>query len=498
MTPIDWIIVALYALFTLAMAAHFGRQQKTTNEAFIGSGQINPLLIGVSLFATLLSTITYFSLPGETLGKGPYFLAGYLIYPLNFLVVGFVLLPLYMRRRVTSAYELLEERLGLSTRLLGAILFVLARLVWMGLMIFLTSKVLVIVMGVEERWIPLVTVTVGFFTVVYTSIGGLRAVVVTDAMQTILLLGGAVLTIVLITWRMGGTDWFPTEWNHEIWDSQKAFSLDFSERVTIFGTLLSGFLTFVATSAGDQMIVQRYMATRDLRAARLALGIQLGVGTIVGITLGLVGFSLLGYFTAHPDMLPDGKTLKETADGIFPWFIGNQLPPVISGLVIAGALAAAMSSLDSGVNSITAVVSTDFLRRFDRIPKDDKAQVRFARLLALGIGGAVVVLSSFMGNVPGNFIEMTARTTNVPTVPLAMLFVFALFLPKTSPAGAWIGTLVSLLAAVLVAYSGVFFKPDPRTGGALISFQWIAPMSLAAGFIGGWIGTLLFPRKANS
>lgn len=498
MTPLDWTLLALYAALTMGLAWWASRRQETTREYFTGSGQMHPVLIGVSLFVTLLSTITYLALPGEILGKGPTYLANYLVYPLIFLTVTRVLLPLYMRHKVTSAYALLEERLGLPARLLGASLFVFLRLIWMGLMILLTSKALVLVMQVDEKWVPLVAVVTGLFTVAYTSIGGLRAVVLTDFMQTLLLYGGALLVIGTVTFKMGGFSWFPTEWQEGVWDQQPLFSLDLSERVTLVGSMISIFLWMVATSAGDQMSVQRFMATHDVAAARRAVAMQLSVGVLVGLTLGLVGLSLLGYYQAHPELLPAGKTLRQAADQIFPLFIVNELPPGLTGLVIAGLFAAAMSSIDSGVNSITAVVTTDFLQRFGREPKTDAAQVAFSRRLALGIGLVVVVLSLFVDRIPGNFMEITNKTVNVPSVPIALLFVFALLLPRTSPAGAWIGVLSSLAAAVLVAFSGPLFVPDfdPKTMRDPVSFQWSSSAALIVGLLAGGLGSRLFPRRS--
>lgn len=502
MTPIDWTILFLYAVFTMVMAWWVSRKQEDTREYFIGSGRMNPLLIGVSLFVTLLSTITYLAIPGEVLGKGPVYLANYLVYPLVFLVVTRWLLPLYMRNRVTSAYELLEERLGLSVRLLGTGLFLLLRLIWMGLLIFLTAKALVVVMGVPEDrqaiWVPWVAVVTGLFTVIYTSVGGLRAVVITDLIQTLLLYGGALIVIGTITYKMGGFGWFPTEWQQSVWDTQPIISFDLSERVTLIGSMISVLIWMVATSAGDQITVQRFMATEDAPAARRAVATQLIMGGIVGLTLGLVGLALLGYLQAHPERIPEGKSLRDMADSVFPWFIAQELPPVITGLVVAGLFAAAMSSIDSGVNSITAVVTVDILDRFGHAPKTDLERVRFSRRLSFGIGVAVVLASTQMHRIPGNFMEITNKTVNLPTVPLAMLFVYALFFRRISTLGAWIGCLASLAAAVVVAFSGPLFGLNPTTGRDPISFQWVTAAALLAGLVGGWIGSLLFPRKPET
>ncbi len=517
---IDWAIIGLYIAATLGLGWWYSQRQRSTEEYFVGSGSMNPLLIGVSLFATLLSTISYMSMPGEALGKGPINMVSMLALPVVFAIVGFVLLPVYMRRRVTSAYELLEDRLGLSVRMLGSAMFVLLRLVWMSLLIYLTAKALTIMLGVGQEQIPVIALATGCIAVVYTSLGGLRAVVITDLMQTVLLYGGALLVLGTITWELGNLDWLPTAWN-PTWDTQPFFSWDLSVRVTVVGTLLNYVVWYVCTSGGDQTSVQRFMATEDASAARRALATQLVVSVVVAVTLGLVGFALLGYFTIHPDRLPDGLSLKENADQVFPHFIAFHLPPGISGLVVAAMFAAAMSSIDSGVNSITAVVKSDVLDRFGVGPTSERQHVVLARLLALTIGAIVVAASAQMGDVPGNITAVTTKTSNLLTTPIFCLFFFALFVPKASPAGVWIGALCGTTAAVAIAFSGPLLtelhaswgvdptlfgaeltrSTDPATGQAVvsvldpISFQWIAPVALCINILSGLFGSFLFPRR---
>ena len=492
MALVDWIILFAYAVSTIAVGWHLGRKQRDTSEYFIGSGRMNPFLIGVSLFATLLSTISYLAIPGEVLGKGPAYLAIYLAYPFIFLVLAFVILPVYMRNRVTSAYELLEQRLGLSVRLLGAGMFLVLRLVWMSLLVHLTATALAIMIGAGEDMVPWIVAVTAVFAITYTSVGGLRAVVTTDLLQSLLLYGGALLVIGTITWKVGGFAWFPSEWQSAVWDRQPIFSLDPSTRVTVVGSMVWVFLFLVCTSAGDQVSVQRFMSTKDIRAARKAVAMQLAVALIVGATLGLVGLALLGFFQAYPDLLPAGGSLKSQADQLFPHFIAAHLPPVVTGLVVSGLFAAAMSSIDSGVNSITAVVMRDFLDRLGRTTLTGRQHLRAARGLAVGIGAIVIMLSTVMEHVPGNFLAVTNKTTNLLTVPIALLFVFALFVPFANAPGVWIATLASVATAALAAFSGVLFGMDPVTGSDPISFQLIAPFSLVAGLAVGLAACKLF------
>lgn len=495
MATIDWIIVAIYAVSTIALGSYFGRRQESAKDYFIGSGAMNPILIGVSLFATLLSTITYLAVPGEISGKGPVYLTNYLAYPLVFLVVGFVILPVYMRQRVTSAYSLLENQLGVSIRLLGASMFLMLRLVWMALLVYLTAKAIAVMIGVDEAAIPLIVMVTGFFAIAYTSLGGLRAVVITDLMQTILLYGGALLVIGTVTWKMGGLGWVPTEWPSN-WDEQPLFSFDPSTRVTVLGSLMSVFLWMIATMAGDQVSVQRFMATKNAQSARKALAMQLSVSCVVGATLGVVGLALLGYFQAFPELLPQAGGLAGQADALFPHFIAFELPPVIAGLVVAGLFAAAMSSIDSGVNSITAVVMAEIMVRTTSKDIEASRQVYLSRWMAVAIGTIVVLGSSVMDQVPGNFMAVTQKTVNLFTVPIALLFFFALFVPFANAKGVWIATIASVLTAGTISFSGVIFGVDPVTGLDPVSFQWISPAALVVGVSVGLAACYLLKPKS--
>ena len=140
---------------------------------------MNPTLIGFSMFATFLSTSSYLAVPGEAIGRGPIGILNLLAYPVVFVIVGYVFLSLLMRRRVTSAYEFLEARLFLGLRL-----------IWMALIVYLSAKAMTVMLDVDESWIPLIAVCTGLVAVVYTSLGGFRAVVITDTVQALLMLGG--------------------------------------------------------------------------------------------------------------------------------------------------------------------------------------------------------------------------------------------------------------------------------------------------------------------
>jgi len=238
----------------------------------------------------------------------------------------------------------------------------------------------------------------------------------------------------------------------------------------------------------------------------------------------MVGFALLGYFEARPDQLPAGMDLHEDADHIFPWYIAHRLPVGIAGLVVSAMFAAAMSSIDSGVNSITAVVMTDFLDRFNMHPSTERGHVLTAKLLAFAIGAIVVVGSTFMGVIPGNITAVTNKTVNLLTSPIFGLFFFALFVPFARPVAVWIGTICGTLTAAVIAFSGPLViwldlrwgikaetfgvslqeNVDSLTGETFllapdpVSFQWIGPASLLVNVVVGIGLSWMLSRKNAS
>ncbi|HOB76049.1 MAG TPA: Na+:solute symporter, partial [Phycisphaerae bacterium] len=182
---LDWAVIAAYALGMLAIGYLFAKRTKSTDEYLTGGRNMRSSSIGLSLFATLMSTITYLAIPGEMINKGPVILWWMATLPVVYLIVGYALIPLFMKLAVTSAYEILETRLGLTGRLTASVIFLATRLLWMALIIYLTAdKLIVQMLGWDKNATPWVAAAIGIVTVIYTSMGGLRAVVLTDVIQS--------------------------------------------------------------------------------------------------------------------------------------------------------------------------------------------------------------------------------------------------------------------------------------------------------------------------
>ena len=394
-----------------------------------------------------------------------------------------MIIPFIVRLKITSAYEILEERLGLSVRMLGSLFFLSLRLMWMAVIIYATSsKILVPLVGWPQSSTPLVCAVLGLITVIYTSMGGLRAVVMTDAVQFFILFGGAVLTLMLITVQMGGVSaWWPHEWAPN-WDPLRV-TFDPNARITIMGAMASVFTWHVCTAGSDQVAIQRYLATKDVHAARRVVATQLTADVCVGILLAALGLALLGYFQANPHLLPDGQRVSTNADILFPRFIVMGLPSGVSGLVVAGLLAAAMSSLSSGVNSSCSVIAVDFLDRFrgKGKTKSEAQSLRQSKVISILTGVIVVILSVGVNQVGGNLLEIAYKVVNLLTAPLFILFFMALFVPWATAPGALAGGIASAAVAIGIGYF--------QWGG--LSFLWIMPMALLTGVVVGPLVSLL-------
>jgi len=488
---LDWLAIGAYGAGMLAIGWLASRKTKTSEDYLLGGRKLNPSAVGLSLFATLISTISYLAVPGEIIKHGPVFLAYIAAIPIIYVVTGYLLIPYIMRLPVTSAYEILESVLGIEVRLLGSIIFLLTRLVWMGLIIFASTRAMVAMLGLAPETALYLGVGMSLVTVVYTSTGGLRASVVAGAVQTLVLLGGAVVSVFYVTYEMGGVrSWWPTEWASN-WDVQPFFSFDPHVRATVLGMVITTVVWWVCTAGSDQMAIQRYLSTRDARSARRAFLVNNCADVFTTLALAFLGFALLAFFRSHAAALPAEYNLVTNADYLFPYFIVNVLPAGLGGLVIAGLLAAAMSSLSAGFNSCCSVVTVDLIDRFREQKSAAERHLRMMRYISVAVGLITIGLSLLMGRVSGNLVEMANKTTNLFVAPLFCLFFMAMFVPFATAFGTFSGAVYGLAAGVLVGYW------DQLTGGAVLSWTWITPASLMASIVAGCVFSL-FPTRGRS
>ena len=374
---IDWFMLVAYAGAVLGVGFYYARRQKTTEEYFMGGRSTHPFLAGISYFTAATSIITYIGTPGEFVQYGPglVFWAALPALPIVQWLVGSYIIPAITRLPITSAYELLESRLGMNVRKLGSVSYMLMRFIWMAMILFTCSKVMVRVTGCDPHWAYLFAILTGAITTTYTLFGGLKAVMITEVIQFFMLVLGALLTLVLITMRLGGfSAWWPTHWEAH-WPAQPVFGHDLHIRAILSVALLYNVIAYVATAGSDQSAIQRLLSTRDAPAARRAYLLNNIANAGTTILLGLVGAALIAFYRANPQSAP-GMTMSANGDDFFPYFISHEMPKGISGLVVASLLAMAMSCLSAGINALTTIISKDFIdTRVDRPKPSQKAEI---------------------------------------------------------------------------------------------------------------------------
>ncbi|MFM7056464.1 MAG: sodium:solute symporter family transporter [Planctomycetota bacterium] len=489
MATLDWLILALYALLMLGVGLHFSSRNRTATDYVLGGRRMSPVAVGLSLFATLVSTLSYLANPGEMIAHGPMMATQSLAHPLIYLIVGYCLIPRIMNQPVHSAYELLEQRLGRGIRSAGALVFLLLRCGWLATILFATSRVVLLPLfnlDTDDSTATVRTATLctllGFTAGAYSSLGGIRGVVITDAIQSVTMLGGAVLTLAVITHRMGSVAaWWPDTWPDH-WQAP-SWGFDLSKRVSFGILLLSTTLWYVCTNGSDQMSIQRFLATRNAAAARRTLLVSQIADVSVSLLLGITGIALLGFYSAHQSLVPPGQSFSATGDRFFPQFIMQEMPAGLAGLLVAALLSAALSSLSSGLNSAAAVLNRDFPKIGEFLRPGESPAIAVTRLQILtGLVAVTAVLLSMLNLLfVGNLLERCFKIINLLTAPLFVLFFLALFIRFANAAGAWCGLITAILTAVFIAYGRELGVPENWQ----LSFTWMMPASLLTGITTG-------------
>ena len=522
---VDLAGVAVYLLITIGIVIWSSRRQSTTEDFFLGGRRMPWMAVGLSMLATLMSSISYMGLPGEMLAYGVTMFLQYIALPFSMLVILGLWVPFFMRLRLTSAYEYLERRFDYRVRLLGGFLFLLLRLGWMSMVMYVGSMAL---SQMTESLIP-ETVTdpiyrtplretfsywvigaIGITATIYACAGGIRAAIWNDVLQSVMLLGGTLITLGYVIYVTGTG---PIEW----WQTARAelpqhvqpqwFSLDPGTRMTVFTAVLLAFFWTICTHGSDQVVLQRYFSTPSLAAARRSYIVTGLTDMTVGVLLGFCGLALLAFYLKNPTYLPKdmvtfepGKIVAHHADRVMPYFFAHQLPAGIGGILLAVLLCDAMQTLVSGVNSIGAVFMTDIFERLSPGEGRRIGQVKLARILSLAIGLLVTILglgvASFAKHSGRNIIEMMAPAFNMFLGPLACLFLIGMFLKCRANTALWT-VFFSMIISFLWSY-----WPDLSARFDLGStFKPSITLTTAVPYLGGFaiaaVLTLLFDRGVS-
>jgi len=445
---LDFSVLGLYFLGLILMGFYFSGREKSTADFFIAGRRIPWWAAGLSIFGTQLSAITYMAVPAKSYATDwVFYLSPICILLIAPLLVRYYL-PIFRRSNITTAYEYLEIRFNLAVRLFGSVAFLLFQLGRVAIVLYLPAIALATVTGVDVLTSILL---MGIIAVLYTVLGGIEAVIWTDVLQVIVLLGGAFLSLVVVLTRIDGG---ATGLLHVAASDHKFHLFNWTWDATVASVwvvLVGNFFAQLAPYSTDQSVIQRYLTTPDERQAAKSIWMNAFMSPISSAIFFLLGTALYVFYKHHPQALHPGLQ----TDAIFPWFIVQQLPAGISGLLIAGLFAASMSSLDSSMNSVAAVVVTDFYRRFARSVSETRA-LRLARWVTAAVGLFGTVTALVLATVPiASLWDVFLRLLSFLGGALSGVFLLAVFTKRANGPG----TLVGAAAAVLVLAWAQAFTP---------------------------------------
>jgi len=385
---VDYGTIAVYFALLVAMGVYFSRRENDTEAFFLGGRKIPWWAVGISIFGTSLSSITYLAIPanayaGDWVGMLSN-LGIVLVAP--FVVCYFI--PHFRKEPISTAYEYLERRFNVATRIYGSLIFILFQLGRMAIVMYLPAIALSASTGMS---IYLCIPAMGVLATIYTVLGGIEAVIWTDVLQAIVLLLGAILALFLVVSGVEGGAGAVISAAQEY---DKFHMFNWSWDITsdaVWVCVIGQFFTMLYPYTADQTMVQRYLSTADERDAKRAVWTNAAFTIPVSLIFFGLGTALWAFFRAHPaDLDPNLKN-----DAILPLFIMAEFPIGLKGIIIAGVFAAAMSSLDSSMNSLASVMVNDYYRRF--VPGvSEQSSLRLAKALTLLLGAFGTGLALFL------------------------------------------------------------------------------------------------------
>jgi SSS family transporter len=460
-TSLDLGVILVYMLGVTAWGAWLGRGQVGGSDYFLGSRDLPWVAVLLSVVATETSTLTFLSIPGVAYGGTLAFLQLTLGYLAGRVVVSSLLLPAYYRGELATAYGLLDARFGPGARKFTSGIFMITRLLADSVRLFATAIPLALITG----WpYPLSILVIGLLTVVYTYFGGIKAVVWVDALQMGLYLLGAAVALVALHMAV------PGGWGAILGQAGAVgklqvldLSWDLSVPYTLWAGVIGGGCLSMASHGTDQLIVQRLLTCRDLSASRKAL-VGSGLAVMVQFALFLViGLGLWVFY--------EGRAF-ERSDEIFALFLVQELPQGLTGLLIAGVFAAAMSSLSSSINSLASASAYDFWAPLVGAEGDEGRTLRAGRWFtllwsALLIGGAILFIPLSQGTTA---VEVALGIASVVYGGLLGGFALARLSRRADQRSAILGMTTGIGVVLIVQQGGAVAWPWFVLIGALVTF----------------------------
>jgi solute:Na+ symporter, SSS family len=478
MNPIDLTVIAAYIAGCTALGAWLGSRSQGLKGYFLAESDIPVWAVMISIVATETSTATFLSVPGVAYNTDFTFLQLAFGYILGRVIVAAVLLPAYFRGRILTAYQLLQDRFGGPTRTTASVLFLLARSLGDGLRLFLAATVLQHLTGWSTA---MAIVAVAAITVVYTFIGGMKAVIWTDVIQFSVYIIGAIVALMILVGRLPG-GW--AELLHTASEGNKFrlfdFSTDLKVKFTFWSGLIGGMVLNTATHGADQMMVQRYLSARSQRQAAIAL-VASGFVILAQFALFLfIGASLWVFYGVFP---PTGGIVR--SDEAFTYFIIHYLPTGVLGLVIAAIFSAAMGTLAGSLNSSASSIVNDLYRPFTGL-SDERHLMKVARVMTVVWGILLTLVALGARHLQDNVVINALTIASFVFGILLGLFLLGILTHRVGQTASLAGVIAGLCAVSFAKF------------GTSLAWPWFALVGSCTVFAVGLAASFIVPVQSEA
>nr|WKN35656.1 sodium:solute symporter [Tunicatimonas sp. TK19036] len=456
----DLIVFLVYVAGIVLFGASFYYRNKTSSAFTSGGGAIPSWVVGMSIFATFVSSISFLALPGNAYQTNWNSFVFSLSIPIAVFFAVKYFVPLYRGVNSVSAYTFLEKRFGPWARTYASACYLLTQLVRMGSILYLLALPMNALFGWDIRLIIIIT---GATVMFYSMMGGIQAVVWTDAIQGFVLIGGALACILVLLFSMpeGPVQTFAIASENNKF-SLGSFDFNFSES-TFWVILIYGLFINLQNYGIDQNYVQRYMTTKTEKEAKFSTWMGGLLYVPVSLLFFFIGTALFSYYKAYPELLPQELLAVDMADRVFPYFIVNGLPVGITGLLIAAIFAAGMSTISTSLNSTATIVLTDYYQKYAK-STSDQASMRVLYLSSAVIGSIGIVVALAMTQVK-SALDAWWALSSIFSGGMLGLFLLGYISRKARNVDAAIGVLVGVLVIFWVSLSPVYF-----TDGVWVQF----------------------------
>ena len=486
---IDWIVCAVYLAVVFGLAFRSAKGQQDNEDYFLGGRKMNWFVVGISMFATSFSSISFLGLPQRGAYQDFSFYLTILFIPFVITpILWWVFVPMFVRLKVSSGYEYLGRRFGPPAQKIGSSLYCVYAISWMGTMLYAVALTLQTVMGLTQAQYYLMLIGIGAFATLYTVMGGLKAVIWTDVLQAAVL-GGAIIAIMLlaVSHVEGGWSGF---WS--IATEHKKFQMfhlngrllaaeNFTGKNSVFTAAAFGLFMYLPGYAVSQNMIQRYVCSGSIARGRGVVVLSAAINTGLGLLFLLTGTALFVFYSQPGGIgLPVAGAAIAKEDQILPYFVSTQLPKVgLVGLILAGLFAAAMSTIDSGINGVTSVIVYDWL-------SSKYLPLKIGRILT-AVLGIVVICAAILVPVLGDTVfDIITTIAGTSLGMLLAIYLLGMFLPYANLRGVLIGLAVGLMCLAFVW----IFTDIPK--------WWFGLFTIIPTFIVGAIASLFFEKPSET